>query len=77
MDATFPRDGSIARDPHELGTAIRRLRRERGWTQAQLAEFASVSRPTIIRLERGEPVRLDSALQVIGFLGARLRVERR
>ena len=34
---------------------IRRRRRERGWTQSQLAEFTGLSLRTIQRIERGAP----------------------
>lgn len=34
-------------------TALRLLRRRNGWTQAELARAAGVSRQTVIRLERG------------------------
>jgi transcriptional regulator with XRE-family HTH domain len=40
-------------DPVRLGLAFRALRRRRGWTQAQLAEHARVSRGAIQRVERG------------------------
>jgi transcriptional regulator with XRE-family HTH domain len=36
----------------ELGPRLRRYRRERGWTQAQLAKKAGVSTHTVSRLER-------------------------
>lgn len=38
-----------------LGAAIRSARREHGWTQADLADRAGVSRQTLISLERGNP----------------------
>lgn len=38
-----------------LGALIRAARRERGFTQAQLAERAGTSRPTINRIESGRP----------------------
>lgn len=37
----------------ELGGRLRRYRRERGWTQAQLARKAKLSAKTISRIERG------------------------
>lgn len=73
----FPGGGVEARDANELGDAIRRLRKDRGWTQVELAELASISRPSLIRLERGEPVQLATLLSALAFLGAKLRVERR
>ena len=37
----------------ELGARLRRYRRERGWTQAQLAAKAGLSTHTVSRMERG------------------------
>ena len=37
----------------ELGETIRRLRREAGLTQEEVAEKAGISRPTLSRLEQG------------------------
>lgn len=39
---------------------LRAARREKGWTQQQLADFAELSLSTIERAERGEPIRVDS-----------------
>ncbi len=38
-----------------LGGLIRAVRRDRGFTQAQLAERTGTSRPTINRIESGKP----------------------
>jgi len=39
-----------------VGQALRRIRQERGWTQAELAEAAGLSSNYVARLERGELV---------------------
>ncbi|PRX40896.1 helix-turn-helix protein [Planifilum fimeticola] len=39
---------------------LRAARRKKGWSQQQLADFAGLSRSTIERAERGEPIRVDS-----------------
>lgn len=44
----------VAMDPVRLGLAFRALRRRRGWTQAQLAAHAHLSRSTVQRTERGD-----------------------
>lgn len=43
------------RTVNELGAAIRRARRQRGWTQEDLAERAGISRRTLVALEGGNP----------------------
>jgi HTH-type transcriptional regulator / antitoxin HipB len=62
--------GSIA-DPQTLGAAIREARTARGWTQAELAHRAGVSRPFVLELERGGRSRAELArvLAVIRALG--------
>ena len=54
----------------DLGTAIRDLRKERGWTQARLAEWLSVSRPTVAKLEAGGAVNVDVAIRALAILGS-------
>jgi transcriptional regulator with XRE-family HTH domain len=39
---------------------VRKLRLQRGWSQAQLAEFSGLSSRTIQRIERGENAGLES-----------------
>jgi putative transcriptional regulator len=39
--------------PDELSNQIRAFRKERGWTQAQLAEVMGVSRKTVNTIENG------------------------
>jgi transcriptional regulator with XRE-family HTH domain len=57
----------------ELGRRLARTRLERNLTQAQLAHEAGLAPLTVLRLERGEAVRLPSlirVLRVLGLLGA-------
>lgn len=49
---------------------VRRLRRERGMTQAQLAQAADIGRPFISRIETG---RFSVTLETIGALAKALR----
>ena len=63
-----------AYDPIGLGQAIRALRNARGWTQATLAQWLGVSRPTVIALERGGPVSLVVAMKAIALLGGKIVV---
>jgi ribosome-binding protein aMBF1 (putative translation factor) len=41
---------------YELGATIRRMREERGWTQAQLANAAAMTQPSVARFEAGGTV---------------------
>jgi transcriptional regulator with XRE-family HTH domain len=43
---------------------LRTARQLRGWNQQQLADFAGVSRSTIERAERGEPIRADNMQRI-------------
>ena len=63
-----------AHDPSGLGRAIRALRRDRGWTQDQLAGWLGVNRQTVISLEQGGPVSLPVAMRAISLLGAKVLV---
>jgi transcriptional regulator with XRE-family HTH domain len=58
-----------------VGEAIRRSRREHGWTQAFLAEQAGLSPNYIARLERGElGPSLFVATRICGALAVDLEV---
>jgi HTH-type transcriptional regulator / antitoxin HipB len=46
-------------DPYALGAALRDARKRRGWTQAQLAGQAQVSRQFVVNLERGRSPRSE------------------
>ena len=49
---------------------VRRLRRERGMTQEQLAQAADIGRPFISRIETG---RFSVTLETVGALASALR----
>jgi len=61
-------------DPAGLGRSIRALRRAKGWTQAQLAEWLGVNRQTVIALEQGGPVSVTVAMKAVSLLGGKLVV---
>lgn len=53
-----------------LGQIIRSTRKERGWSQNDLATHAGVSRPSIARIEGGDDVStatLDKVAEVLGL----------
>lgn len=58
-----------------FGVQIRDARTARGWTQAQLAEYSDVSRPTVARVETGEDVSTATLSKIAAELGLALKVE--
>ena len=57
------------RTPKDLGNAVRRARRDRGLSQAQLAARAGVGRPWLSELETGKrTVELGRVLAVLAAL---------
>ncbi|GHE04002.1 XRE family transcriptional regulator [Defluviimonas sp. 20V17] len=59
----------LARTSRQIGTIIQRTRKQRGWTQAQLAERAGLRQETISIIESGEkPSKLPSILAVLAAL---------
>jgi transcriptional regulator with XRE-family HTH domain len=56
-----------------LGARIRLARRERGWSQEELAERAGLTARTIYKVERGDTtVRLGAAFESAALLGVPL-----
>jgi transcriptional regulator with XRE-family HTH domain len=56
-----------------LGEQIRSARRERRWSQRELAERAGITPGTLIKIERGDPsVRLGTAFEVASLAGVAL-----
>ena len=66
----------LARTPGQYGAEIRRARRARGLTQAELAERSGVSRRWLGQLERGHPgAQAAQTMRVMRALGLALRLE--
>lgn len=62
----------------EVAGAVRLARKERGWTQAQLAAHARVSRDLVNRLERGSGrVEVAKVLDILSALGLATVIEPR
>ena len=54
----------------KVGDVVRRLRKDRGWTQDELAQKAGgINKETINRIEAGSDVRLNTLLKVAEALG--------
>lgn len=64
-------------DAPGLGNTVRVLRAERGWTQADLAEWLGVHRVTVAKLERGGAVDLPLAMRAIAILGGVVEIHTR
>ena len=61
-----------AYDAQGFGGAVRKARRERGWTRADLARWLGLSRPTIVKLDAGGPVSLPLAMKALAMLGVKV-----
>lgn len=64
-------------DAADVGRAVRTLRRRRGWSQSDLAEWLGVHRVTVSKLERGGTVDLPLAIRALSILGARVTIDLR
>lgn len=53
----------------ELASRLQRTRLARGWSQAELAQQAGVSKRTVERLEQGTSVQLGNWLRVLQAMG--------
>ncbi|MHB8891222.1 MAG: helix-turn-helix transcriptional regulator [Candidatus Limnocylindrales bacterium] len=79
MSANDDSHSLIARvyDAPGLGNTVRVLRTERGWTQADLAEWLGVHRVTVAKLERGGTVDLPVAMRAIALLDGVVEIRTR
>ncbi|MBP3897037.1 MAG: helix-turn-helix transcriptional regulator [Mogibacterium sp.] len=65
-------------DMKELGRAIRARRKELGYTQAFLADYAGVSASFLSELENGkETIQVGKMMEVISLLGMDIKMSRR
>lgn len=60
---------------NELGLLVRALRKQRGVSQAQLANSLDVSRTTIQNLEQGKNFTVDTILKVLKEMDLLLQVK--
>jgi HTH-type transcriptional regulator/antitoxin HipB len=69
---------SSARSAAQIGAVIRRERRARGLTQAQLGAKTGLRQATVSKLEKGEPAtRLSTLFDVLATLNLELTVSSR
>jgi transcriptional regulator with XRE-family HTH domain len=65
-------------DMQELGRAIREKRRELGYTQAFVADFAGISASFLSELENGkETIQAGKMMEVISLLGMDICIKNR
>ena len=65
-------------DTRELGMAIRKRRRELGYTQAFLASYAGVSTSFLSELENGkDTIQVGMMIEVLSLLGMDICLSRR
>ena len=69
---------TVVHDMQGLGEAIRKRRRELGYTQAFLADYAGISASFLSELENGkETIQAGKMMEVIGLLGMDICVQKR
>ena len=49
------------------GQILKKLRKEKGLTQEELAQKLRLSRPAIAKFEKGETMSINTAVQIAGF----------
>lgn len=65
----------LARTPGQIGNLVRRTRKSRRLTQAQLGDRAGLRQETISLIETGNPAaRLETILAVLAALDLELRI---
>ncbi|WP_074439809.1 helix-turn-helix transcriptional regulator [Arthrobacter sp. NIO-1057] len=57
-----------------IGEQIRRARTERGLSQTELANTASVSRATVARVESGRPISITTLTRLTAALEIRIEL---
>jgi HTH-type transcriptional regulator/antitoxin HipB len=65
----------LARTPKQIGNLIRRTRRARGLSQAELGDTAGLRQETISLIETGNPaLRLETLFAVLAALDLEMRI---
>lgn len=65
----------LARTPKQLGTLIRRARKQQGFSQAELGEKSGLRQETISLIETGNPAtRIETILVVLAALDLEIKV---
>ncbi len=65
-------------DSKSFGTALRKRRKQLGYTQAYISDFTGLSISFLSELENGKKtIQLDKAIQVAMLLGLNITIEAR
>lgn len=59
---------------YHMGDIVKELRKQRGWTQKQLADFAGLGRHTVRDIENTGLGRITSLERILGVMGYELEV---
>ncbi len=59
----------IIQDPKDLGSALRRFRREHKLTQVEVSQRAGRSRDILYRLEQGKDVSVTALMDIMRAMG--------
>lgn len=75
---TLPSDPAKLSSSVELGQLVRKIRKEQGLTQLDVAGLGGLSNRFIIDLERGkETLQIQKVLNVLALLGLELTVRKK
>lgn len=65
----------LARNPKQIGNAVRRARKQRGWSQKSLGEQTGLRQETISLIETGNPgAKIETLLTVFTALDLELQI---
>lgn len=68
----------LARSPEQIGNTIRRARKKRGMSQAELGEKTGLRQGTISLIEKGHPAaKLETILAVLSALDLEFQIAAR
>ncbi len=68
----------LARDPKQIGNAIRRARKELGMSQLELGDKSGLRQETISLIETGNPAsRIDTLLSILAALNLEFQIKSR
>ena len=75
VKAIKKRKGPVDPGIMQIGTSLKKVRREKGWTQAQLSRKAKISQQTISSLENGYlNVSLQTLIKIVDVLGLSISI---